>query len=180
MLTVGDRLPPLVVPVQRGVKGAPAGRTLDLGDTRGQWRVLFYWPRDFTFVCPTEIVAFGALKGAFAARGALLLGASTDTAEEHYAWRRSDEQLAAADFPWIADHQRVLARALGILDGREQVALRATFIVDPAGIIQHVTVNGLLVGRNPRETLRVLAAIQTAEPCAAEWQEGDPTLPRPA
>jgi len=180
MLTVGDRLPPLVVPVQRGVKGAPADKVIDLGQTRGQWRVLFYWPRDFTFVCPTEIVAFGALKHAFAGHDALLLGASTDTAEEHYAWRRSDEQLAAADFPWIADHSKALARALGILDVREQVALRATFIVDPAGIIQHVTVNGLNVGRNPHETLRVLAAIQTGEPCAAGWQEGDPTLPRPA
>jgi peroxiredoxin (alkyl hydroperoxide reductase subunit C) len=108
------------------------------------------------------------------------LGASTDTAEAHYAWRRSDEQLAAADFPWIADAERSLARALGILDEREQVALRATFIVDPAGIIQHVTVNGLNVGRNPNETLRVLAAIQTGEPCPAGWHEGEPTLPRPA
>jgi peroxiredoxin (alkyl hydroperoxide reductase subunit C) len=180
MLTVGDRLPPLVVPVQRGMKGAPADRMIDLGDTRGQWRVLFYWPRDFTFVCPTEIVAFGSLKAEFAARNALLLGASTDTADAHYAWRRSDEQLAAADFPWIADHERLLARSLGILDAAEQVALRATFIVDPAGIIQHVTVNGLNVGRNPRETLRVLAAIQTGEPCPAGWHEGEPTLPRPA
>jgi peroxiredoxin (alkyl hydroperoxide reductase subunit C) len=180
MLTVGDRLPPLVVPVQRGVRGAPPDKVIDLGQTRGQWRVLFYWPRDFTFVCPTEIVAFGALKGAFGAHNALLLGASTDTAEEHYAWRRSDEQLAAADFPWIADHERTLARALGILDERAQVALRATFIMDPAGVIQHVTVNGLNVGRNPHETLRVLAAIQTGEPCASGWQEGDATLPRPA
>jgi peroxiredoxin (alkyl hydroperoxide reductase subunit C) len=88
--------------------------------------------------------------------------------------------LAAADFPWIADAERSLARALGILDEREQVALRATFIVDPAGIIQHVTVNGLNVGRNPSETLRVLAAIQTGEPCPANWHEGEPTLPRPA
>ena len=180
MLTVGDRLPPLVVPVQRGVAAAPAEKTIDLGETRGQWRVLFYWPRDFTFVCPTEIVAFGALKGPFAAHDAMLIGASTDTAEQHFAWRRSDEQLAAADFPWIADHERVLARALGILDAREQVALRATFIVDPAGVIQHVSVNSLNVGRNPHETLRVLAAIQTGEPCGANWLEGEPTLPRPA
>ncbi|WP_114226933.1 MULTISPECIES: peroxiredoxin [Sphingomonas] len=180
MLTVGDRLPALVVTVQRGIKAPPKGKTIDLGQTGGRWRVLFYWPRDFTFVCPTEIVGYGALKEAFAAHGAALIGASTDTAEEHYAWRRSDEQLALADFPWIADSDRALARALGILSGTAQVALRATFIVDPAGIIQHVAVNGFNVGRNPQETLRVLAAIQTGEPCAAGWQEGEPTLPRPA
>src|SRR5689334_6865503 len=110
MLTVGDRLPALVVPVQRGIKAAPAGKTIDLGQTRGRWRVLFYWPRDFTFVCPTEIVGYGALKADFAAHRAALIGASTDTPQEHFAWRRSDEQLAAADFPWIADHERVLAR----------------------------------------------------------------------
>ncbi len=104
-----------------------------------------FWPKDFTFVCPTEIVGYGELKADFTDRDAELIGASTDTAHVHFAWRRSDEQLAGADFPWIADNKKELAEALGILDKDEGVALRATFIVDPENIIQHVTVNGLNV-----------------------------------
>ena len=89
----------------------------------------------------------------------MLIGASTDTAHVHFAWRRSDEQLANADFPWIADNKKELADALGIVDREEGVAYRATFIVDPDNVIQHVTVNGLNVGRNPAEALRVLDAL---------------------
>jgi alkyl hydroperoxide reductase subunit AhpC len=176
MLTVGDHLPDLIVAVQRGLSAPLQGETISLGQTNGRWRVLFYWPQDFTFVCPTEVVGYGALTGAFSAHNADLIGASTDTPQVHAAWRRSDEELAAADFPWIADAGKQLAQALGILDRQGQVTARATFIIDPANVIQHVTMNGINVGRNPQETLRVLAALQTNEPCPCNWQEGQATL----
>jgi len=179
MLTVGDTLPGLTLPVQRGADALPAGETIDLGRTDGRWKILFYWPKDFTFVCPTEIAGFAELAGDFADRDADLIGASTDTAHVHFAWRRSDERLAQADFPWIGDNGGRLAGALGILDRDEHVAFRATFVVDPDNVIQHVTVNGLNVGRNPAETLRVLDALQTDELCPCNWSAGEEVL-RPA
>ena len=176
MLTVGDKLPGLTVPVQQGTDKLPAGETINLAETDGKWKILFYWPKDFTFVCPTEIVGYGELKKDFEDRDAVLIGASTDTAHVHFAWRRSDEQLAKADFPWIADNKKELASALGILDAAEGVAYRATFIVDPDNVIQHVTVNGLNVGRNPQEVLRVLDALQTDELCPCNWEKGKDVL----
>ncbi len=179
MLTVGDKLPELKLPVQQGTAALPADETIDLGQKDGKWKILFYWPKDFTFVCPTEIVGYGDLKGDFADRDATLIGASTDTSHVHFAWRKSDEQLANADFPWIADNGRKLADALGIVHPEAHVAYRATFIVDPDNGIQHGTVNGLNVGRNPQETLRILDALQTDELCPCNWQEGQEPL-RPA
>lgn len=178
-LTVGDKLPTLTVPVQQG-GSLPAGETLDLATAYpGKWKILFFWPKDFTFICPTEIIGYGELAGDFADRDAQLIGGSTDTDFVHFAWRRSDERLAAADFPWIADNKQELAKTLGILDKDAGVALRATFIVDPDNVIQHVTINGLNVGRNPQETLRILDALQTDELCPCNWQEGQEPL-RPA
>jgi alkyl hydroperoxide reductase subunit AhpC len=179
MLTVGDKLPGLTVPIQQGASALPNGETIDLAQTDGKWKILFYWPKDFTFVCPTEIIGYGELLQDFADRDAVLIGASTDTSHVHFAWRRSDPRLAEADFPWIADNSRALAEALGILDPDEGVAYRATFIVDPDNVIQHVTVNGLNVGRNPQETLRVLDALQTDELCPCNWTAGAEVL-RPA
>ena len=179
MLTVGDKLPLLTVPIQQGVAALPEGETLDLAQTDGKWKILFYWPKDFTFVCPTEIVGYGELAQDFADRDAVLIGASTDTAHVHFAWRKSDERLASADFPWIADNAKRLAEAIGILHPEEGVAYRATFVIDPDNVIQHVTVNGLNVGRNPAETLRVLDALQTDELCPCNWSEGEEVL-RPA
>jgi peroxiredoxin (alkyl hydroperoxide reductase subunit C) len=176
MLTIGDKLPELTLPVQQGVDALPAGETINLAETNGKWKILFYWPKDFTFVCPTEIVGYGELKGDFADRDAVLIGASTDTTHVHFAWRKSDERLAQADFPWIADTKKELASALGILDPNEGVAYRATFIVDPDNVIQQVTVNGLNVGRNPQETLRVLDALQTDELCPCNWEPGQEVL----
>ncbi len=175
MLTVGDKLPAIIVPVQQG-DALPAGETLDLGKSDGKWKILFYWPKDFTFVCPTEILGYGELNRDFTDCDADLIGASTDTAHVHFAWRRSDEELAKADFPWIADNGRELADALGIVDKAQHVAFRATFIVDPENVIQHVTVNGLNVGRNPAETLRVLDALQTDELCPCNWHAGEEVL----
>ncbi|HEX8622435.1 MAG TPA: peroxiredoxin [Allosphingosinicella sp.] len=178
MLTVGDKFPALTVPVQQG-DALPAGETLDLAETSGKWKIVFFWPKDFTFVCPTEIIGYGELLGDFADRDAVLIGASTDSDFVHHAWRKADPRLAACDFPWIADNKKELAEALGIVDRDAGVAYRATFVVDPDNVIQHVTVNGLNVGRNPQETLRVLDALQTDELCPCNWQEGEEVL-RPA
>src|SRR5215210_4461845 len=115
MLTVGDKLPAIKVPVQQGTSALPAGETIDLGQTNGKWKILFYWPKDFTFVCPTEIVGYSELKKDFEDRDTQLIGASTDTAHVHFAWRKSDPQLENADFPWIADNSKKLASALGVL-----------------------------------------------------------------
>ena len=179
MLTVGDKFPAITVPVQQGVDALPTGETIDLGQTDGKWKIVFYWPKDFTFVCPTEIIGYGELKRDFEDRDAVLIGASTDSDFVHFAWRKSDERLAVADFPWIADNKRELASALGIIAPDEGVAYRATFIVDPENVIQHVTVNGLNVGRNPQEALRVLDALQTDELCPCNWTPDQEVL-RPA
>ena len=179
MLTVGDKFPSLKLSVQQGVSALPAGETIDTGDTGGKWKVVFFWPKDFTFICPTEIIGYGELKSDFADRDAVLIGASTDTDSVHFAWRKSDERLAAADFPWIADNKKELANALGIVAPDAGVAYRATFIVDPDNVIQHVTVNSLDVGRNPLEALRVLDALKTDELCPCIWTQGEEVL-RPA
>lgn len=177
MLTVGDKLPSLTLPIQQGSETLPAGETINLAETSDKWKILFFWPQDFTFVCPTEIVGYSHLKREFENREAVLIGASTDTAHVHFAWRRSNPELAGADFPWIADHGGKLASTLGILDRQAQVAFRATFIVDPNNVIQHVTVNGFNVGRNPQETLRVLDALQTDELCPCNWKTDQDVLP---
>ena len=176
MLTVGDKFPSLTLAVQQGTDALPAGETIDTGETNGKWKVVFYWPKDFTFICPTEIIGYGDLQKDFADRDAVLIGASTDTSHVHFAWRKSDERLAACNFPWIADNGKKLASALGIVADDEGVAYRATFIVDPHNVIQHVTVNGLNQGRNPAEAIRVLDALQTDELCPCNWQAGDEVL----
>ena len=145
-------------------------------DHAGKWRIVFFWPKDFTFVCPTEIAAFGKLEKEFRARDAQLLGASIDSEYVHLAWRREKEELRNLPFPMLADVKRELAGALGILDPEAGVAQRATFIVDPHGVIRFVYVTDLNVGRSPEEVLRVLDALQTDELCPCNWQKGEDTL----
>jgi peroxiredoxin (alkyl hydroperoxide reductase subunit C) len=131
---------------------------------------------DFTFICPTEIAEFSRRNKDFADRDAQVLGASTDTHFVHLAWRREHPDLKALTYPMIADTKRELSQALGILHKQDGVALRATFIVDPQGIIRWVNVNDLSVGRNVDETLRVLDALQTDELCPCNWKQGEKTL----
>jgi len=142
----------------------------------GKWKVVFFWPKDFTFVCPTEIAAFGKLEKEFQARDAQLLGVSIDSEYVHLAWRREKEELRALPFPMLADIKRELASALGVLDPEAGVAQRATFIVDPQGVVRFVYVTDLNVGRSPEEVLRVLDALQTDELCPCNWQKGEETL----
>jgi len=168
MLTVGQKLPSF------NLKAVPAGQPknpseafveIDNGSYAGKWLVIFAWPKDFTFVCPTEIAAFSQLNEEFADRDTQILGVSTDSEFVHLAWKRDHEDLRDLKFPMLADVKRELSEALGILDVNEGVCLRATFIVDPEGIVRHVSVNDLSVGRNPKETLRILDALQTDELC---------------
>lgn len=177
MLTVGDKLPAFDLKAVSGTQ-VPADDfpRLTHESHLGKWTILFFWPKDFTFVCPTEIVAFNELNEDFEDRDAVLLGASTDTDFVHLAWRQSREDLAAVNYPWLADVKKELSEALGILDKEEGVALRATFIADPNGIIRYASVNDLSVGRNPQEVLRVLDALQTDELCPCNWNPGDETL----
>jgi alkyl hydroperoxide reductase subunit AhpC len=142
----------------------------------GKWKVVFFWPMDFTFVCPIEIAEFGRRTPEFRERGAEVLGVSTDTHYVHLAWRTHEPMLRDLPFPMLADTQRALATALGVLHPTEGVALRATFIIDPAGTIRHASANDLAVGRNVDEVLRILDALQTGELCPCNWQKGAPTL----
>jgi alkyl hydroperoxide reductase subunit AhpC len=142
----------------------------------GKWRVVFFWPKDFTFVCPTEIAAFGRLEREFAARDAQVLGVSIDSEFVHLAWRREKDELKKLPFPMLADLKRELSSRLGILDPQAGVAQRATFIVDPQGVIRFVYVTDLNVGRSPEEVLRVLDALQTDELCPCNWKQGQETL----
>lgn len=141
-----------------------------------KWRVYFFWPKDFTFVCPTEIKEFGNLHGEFADRDALLFGVSTDSEFVHLAWKQQNADLTDLPFPMLSDIKRELTQSLGILDEAEGVAQRATYIVDPNNVIRFVMVTDLNVGRNTKEVLRVLDALQTDELCPCNWQKGDNTL----
>lgn len=142
----------------------------------GKWTVMFFYPKDFTFVCPTEIAAFAELNEEFQDRDAQLLTASTDSEFTHWAWRKHQEELRDLPIPMLSDIKRDLSTALGILDQEAGVAQRATFIIDPDGIIRFSMVTDLNVGRNPKEVLRVLDALQTDELCPCNWSKGDNTI----
>ena len=176
MLSVGEKFP--AFRLQAVVATGPGHEFEEIDDQAypGNWKIVFFWPMDFTFVCPTEIAEFGRRTAEFRARGAEVLGASTDTHYVHLAWRTHEPMLRDLPFPMLADTQRALTTALGVLHPTEGVALRATFIVDPAGVIRHVSVNDLAVGRNFDETLRVLAALQTGGLTSCNWKPGDATL----
>lgn len=175
MLTIGDRFPTYSLTAVVSTDPRSAFVTVDDATHAGKWRVVFFWPKDFTFVCPTEIAAFSALTSEFADRDAQILGVSVDNEYVHRAWRQHHSDLHDVAFPMVSDLNRELSSTLGIL-APEGVPLRATFIVDPEGIIRHVAVNDLSVGRNPHETLRILDALQTDELCPCNWKPGQDTV----
>jgi len=176
MAGVGQRFPEFALTgvVSNDVKSA--FQSFNQDSFPGKWKVVFFWPKDFTFVCPTEIAAFGNLEKEFQARDAQLLGVSIDSEYVHLAWRREKEELRGLPFPMLADIKRELSGALGVLDPEAGVAQRATFIVDPQGVIRFAYVTDLNVGRSPEEVLRVLDALQTDELCPCNWQKGEDTL----
>jgi lipoyl-dependent peroxiredoxin subunit C len=176
MLTIGDKFPSFDLKAVVSTDPQTAFEEISDNSDPGKWKVVFFWPKDFTFVCPTEIAAFGKLNRAFNERDAVVYGVSTDSEFVHLAWRQNHADLKALPFAMLADLKRELSQALGILDKNEGVCLRATFIVDPDGIIRFVSVNDLSVGRNPQEVLRVLDALQTDELCPCNWQKGDDVL----
>ena len=176
MLTIGDRLPAFDLNAVVSIDPDKAFERITNESNQGKWKVLFFWPKDFTFVCPTEIAAFGKLNTEFNDRDAIVYGASIDSEFVHLAWRNNHPDLKNLPFAMLADIKRELSSALGVLDKNEGVALRATFIVDPEGIIRFVSVNDMSVGRNPEEVLRVLDALQTDELCPCNWKKGDEFL----
>ncbi len=176
MLTVGEKFPSfeLTAVVNTDIKNA--FKTITDESYPGKWKVYFFWPKDFTFVCPTEIAAFGKANQDFADRDAQILGASIDSEYVHLAWRNNHPDLKSLPYPMLSDLKRDLCEQLGILDTKAGVAQRATFIVDPDNVIRFVYVTDLSVGRNPQEVLRVLDALQTDELCPCNWQKGQETI----
>lgn len=182
MLGVGDQFPEFSI---TGVKpqfmtheenGDSAFEQITQESFDGKWKVFFFYPKDFTFVCPTEIVEFAKLNEEFADRDAIVLGGSSDNEFCKLAWRREHPDLANLNQWSFADTNGSLMDSLGIRDAQAGVALRATYIVDPQGTIQHVSVNGLSVGRNPKEVLRILDALQSDELCPCNRPVGGDTI----
>lgn len=176
MLTVGDKFPEFRLQAVVSLEKGKEFQEITDASHPGLWKVVFLWPMDFTFICPTEIAEFGKRNADFRDRDAQVLGASTDTHFVHLAWRNAHPDLKHLPYPMLADTKRELSEALGVLHKTDGVALRATFIVDPEGIIRHVSVNDLSVGRNVDEVLRVLDALQTDELCPCNWKKGEATL----
>jgi alkyl hydroperoxide reductase subunit AhpC len=181
MLGVGDKLPAFsVTGVKPGFnhheeRGESAFESLTHDSFPGKWKVIYFYPKDFTFVCPTEIAEFGKLSAEFTDRDAVVLGGSTDNEFVKLAWRRDHPDLNSHPAWQFADTTGTLVDGLGIRS-TEGVAYRATYIVDPHNTIQHVYVNNLNVGRNPQDTLRVLDALQTDELCPCNRPVGGDTL----
>ena len=176
MLTVGDKFPAFELTAVVDIDPKKAFETITEDSYPGKWKVVFFWPKDFTFVCPTEIAAFGKLNQEFSDRDAQLLGGSIDSEFVHLAWRNNHPDLKDLPFPMLSDIKRELSAQLGILDVKAGVSQRATFIVDPEGVIRFVYVTDLSVGRNQQEVLRVLDALQTDELCPCNWHKGEETI----
>ena len=176
MLGIGQKFPAYALTGVVSSDPNKAFKEFNSQEQGGKWQLLFFWPKDFTFVCPTEIAAFGKLNREFSERATQVFGVSTDSEYVHLAWRRDKEELRDLPFPMLSDIKRELSGALGILDAQAGVAQRATYIVDPEGVIRFVYVTDLSVGRNPQEVLRVLDALQTDELCPCNWQKGEDTL----
>ena len=174
MKSVGDKFPKFNKPAVLADKQIGDISSKDYKES-GKWMVMFWYPKDFTFVCPTEIVEFNNNHSKFTALNAELYGASTDTQEVHLAWRENDPRLAKLTFPLISDTSKSLSKKLGILQPGS-VAYRVTFIVDPEGVIQWVNANNDATGRNVAEVLRALEATQNPGLTGCNWVPGQATL----
>lgn len=176
MLGVGQKFPEFALQAVVSAEDGQAFSEISNATYKGKWLVVFFWPKDFTFVCPTEIAAFGEAEAAFKARSAQILGASIDSEYVHLAWRQHNMALKDLPFPMISDIKRELSQALGILDPKAGVAQRATYLVSPEGTIRFVSVTDMNVGRNVEEVLRVLDALQNGGLCPCNWRKGEPTI----
>lgn len=175
MIVPGSKLPEFKVAACVSTEKGKEFKDISSSDYPGKWLILYSYPKDFTFVCPTEIVDFDKKVKAFADRDAVVLGGSTDNEHSHLAWRQNHADLKGINHA-LLHFSPALAQGLGIVHPQAGVALRATIIVDPDGIVRHSSANDLAVGRNVDETLRVLDALQTDELCACNWKKGDETL----
>lgn len=151
-------------------------QTIKLADLRGKWVCLFFYPLDFTFVCPTEIIAFNESHGEFEERNCTLLSASTDSVYSHKAWCDANADLSKLKYPMLADTSHKLSEAYGVLDPEQGIAFRGIYLIDPEGILRWLAVHDLEVGRNVHEVIRVLDALQTGKMAPCNWQPGDKTL----
>lgn len=176
LLSIGEKFPEFSVPAVVSLEKGKEFTTIDQNHMRGKWSVVFFWPLDFTFVCPTEIAEFNKELKSFRDREAQVYGVSNDSQFVHLAWRNNHPDLKNLGFPMLADNKKELSEALGVLHPVDKVPLRATYIVDPDGIIRWVSVNDLNVGRNVKEVLRTLDALQTDELCPCNWEKGKDTL----
>jgi peroxiredoxin (alkyl hydroperoxide reductase subunit C) len=168
MITMGSRAP------EFNLKGIHAGKVADysLKSFSGKWLVLFFYPADFTFICPTEVTGFGKMAGDFRAEGAEVLGASVDAIETHRSWI---DELGGVDYPLLSDVEKNVTRTYGVLVEKEGVSARATFILNPAREVNYLMVSHMNVGRSVEETLRVLKALRTGRLCPADWRPGENT-----
>lgn len=176
MLTVGEKFPQFKLKATVANDLDHAFVDIDNDTYPGKWLCVFFYPKDFTFVCPTEITGFAQVNQQFLDRDCQILTGSIDSEFVHHAWRTHHKDLNRLPFPMLSDIRRELVSELGILDKNEGVAQRATFLVDPQGVIRFVYVTDLSVGRNPAEVLRVLDALQTDELCPCNWKQGEETL----
>ncbi len=176
MLKIGDQFPRFDLTGVVSANLSDAFIQVNSESYPNKWKVVFFWPKDFTFVCPTEIAEFGRLNREFADREAQVLGVSTDSDFVHLAWKQHHDDLRELPYPMVSDIKRELSLTLGILDDNAGVAQRAVYIVDPQNVIRFVMVTDLSVGRNPKEVLRILDALQTDELCPCNWQQGEETL----
>jgi alkyl hydroperoxide reductase subunit AhpC len=179
---VGEPAPAFTLPVFDPADPDNSRLEVSLSDYQGMWLVFFFYPMDFTFVCPTEILALAGRKRDFDELGAAILGCSTDTIYTHRAWAstpREKNGIEGVTYPIAADHAGEVARSYGVLVEGEHVALRGLFVIDPSGILQYTVIHSLNIGRSTDETLRVIAALQTGGLCPSDWKPGMRTLERP-
>lgn len=172
---VGDPAPGFKLDAWVSTTQGKEFRQVSLDEFRGKWVVLFFYPMDFTFVCPTEIKGFNDALASFEQLNTVVLGASTDSKYAHLAWvQRGD--LGNLRYPLLSDIKKEVAAKYGCLDEKEGVALRALYIIDPEGVLQYQVVHNLDVGRSVEETMRVLEALQTGSLCPLGWKPGQKTL----
>jgi alkyl hydroperoxide reductase subunit AhpC len=167
-LRIGDKAPEFKL---KGILRAQVG-DYSLASAKNKWLVLFFYPADFTFICPTEVTGFSKASQDFAAEECVVLGVCVDSIDSHHSWA---EELGGLACPLLADEAKAVSQAYGVLDEKEGVALRATFIINPAGVICYQVVSHVNVGRSVEETLRVLKALRTERLCPSDWRPGEPT-----
>ncbi|MCF7846552.1 MAG: peroxiredoxin [Candidatus Gracilibacteria bacterium] len=148
---------------------------ISLSDYKGKWVLLFFYPLDFTFVCPTELIELGKMREEFEKHNCQILSVSVDSVFSHEGWAKADERIAKLGFPMLSDMTKELSYDYGVLH-EDGMSLRGAFLIDPDGKLQSMTINNLDVGRNPKELLRTLKAFQTGELCPVSWDEGEKTL----